>query len=276
VHFIHSKHRFQKGYTEDFLTKKRCKNNGEVPQYWVENSHPAIVTPELFDMVQAEIKRRAAFKGKHSGIVFLAAKIVCGDCGQLFGERVWHSTDKYRRTVWQCNHKFKNGTKCATPHLTEDEIKRRFVIAANKLLTGKNNLAADFEKIQAVIFGTSEMESESAELQSEMAIVAEMIEKCIDDNARRRQDQDEYKKRYGGLVERFEKAKVRFTELSEGIQDRNTRRRAAEAFLAVTQKRKEPLSEFDDKFWYATTDCVTVHADGRVVFRFKDGTEIES
>lgn len=42
----------------DFLTKKQKVNVGEVPQYYVENSHPAIIEPEVFDLVQAEIKRR--------------------------------------------------------------------------------------------------------------------------------------------------------------------------------------------------------------------------
>ena len=32
----------QKTYTVDFLTKKRVKNNGFVPQYYVENDHEDI------------------------------------------------------------------------------------------------------------------------------------------------------------------------------------------------------------------------------------------
>ena len=42
----------QKSYTVDFLSKKMKINEGEVPQYYVENSHPAIISPEVFDMVQ--------------------------------------------------------------------------------------------------------------------------------------------------------------------------------------------------------------------------------
>ena len=48
----------QKSYTVDFLTKKVKTNEGEVPQYYVENNHPAIIEPELFDLVQSEIQRR--------------------------------------------------------------------------------------------------------------------------------------------------------------------------------------------------------------------------
>ena len=265
----------QKGYTEDFLTKKRRKNNGGIPQYWVENSHPGIIEPEVFNMVQFEMQRRNSQKGRHSGIGFFASKIICGDCGGYFGSKVWHSTSKYRRIIWQCNAKFKNDKKCTTPHLSEDEIKRRFMIAANRLQAGKNNLATDFDAIKEALFDTSALEAERDELQSEMTIVAEMIDKCVDDNAHRRQDQEEYNRRYGGLVERFEKAKSRFTELSGQIQERTVKRRAAESFLAVTFKRKTPLTDFDEQFWYATVETATVYNDGRVVFRFKDGTEIE-
>ena len=48
----------QKKFTVDFLTKKQKVNEGEVPQYYVTNSHPAIIEPELFDLVQYELKTR--------------------------------------------------------------------------------------------------------------------------------------------------------------------------------------------------------------------------
>ncbi len=45
----------QKTYIEDYLTKKRCKNNGELPQYYVKNSHPAIISRKVFDEVQKKL-----------------------------------------------------------------------------------------------------------------------------------------------------------------------------------------------------------------------------
>ena len=57
----------QKTYTVDFLTKKQKVNEGEIPQYYVENSHPAIISAEVFDMVQQEMKNRKADPNRHSG-----------------------------------------------------------------------------------------------------------------------------------------------------------------------------------------------------------------
>ena len=33
-------------------------NEGEVPQYYVENSHPAIIDPKIWELAQAEKLRR--------------------------------------------------------------------------------------------------------------------------------------------------------------------------------------------------------------------------
>ena len=69
----------QKSYTVDFLTKKKKINEGEVPQYYVENSHPAIIEPETFDLVQLEMKKRKEAKGYKTGGSCFSGKIVCGE-----------------------------------------------------------------------------------------------------------------------------------------------------------------------------------------------------
>lgn len=89
-------------------------NEGEVPQYYVENSHEAIIAPDEWEAVQAEMQRRKALGTKYSGNSVLATWLVCADCGSFFGSKVWHSTSKYRRVIWQCNHKFIGGEKCKT------------------------------------------------------------------------------------------------------------------------------------------------------------------
>jgi hypothetical protein len=78
----------QKSFTVDFLTKKKKINEGEIPQYYVENSHPAIITPETFDLVQQEIKKRKNTKGHKTGGSCFSSKIVCGKCGSFYGSKV--------------------------------------------------------------------------------------------------------------------------------------------------------------------------------------------
>lgn len=65
----------QKRFTVNFLTKETKANEGEVPQYYVENNHEAIISPQVFDSVQEEIKRRREGKGRYSGVSIFSSKI---------------------------------------------------------------------------------------------------------------------------------------------------------------------------------------------------------
>ena len=118
--------RLQKCYTVDFLSKKRKANEGEVPQYYVEGSHDAIIEPAEWQLVQTEMQRRKNAGRSHNCCSPFSAKLKCGDCGEYFGSKVWHSNSKYKRTVWQCNAKFKGESKCAMSHLYEQRIRELF------------------------------------------------------------------------------------------------------------------------------------------------------
>ncbi|MCL2509413.1 MAG: recombinase family protein, partial [Oscillospiraceae bacterium] len=104
--------------------------------YYVTDSHPGIIPPEVFDVVQAEIaKNRALGKARSGGSCF-ADRIVCAACGQHYGPKIWNSSTKYRKTVWQCNGKYKakGGSACASPHFDEDALKDMWVQAINGIL----------------------------------------------------------------------------------------------------------------------------------------------
>ena len=116
----------QKTFTVDYLTKQMKVNEGEIPQYYVEGDHEAIITPETFDMVQREIAKRGKGRNYHSGVHLFSSKIRCGQCGSFYGSKVWHSTDKYKKIIWRCNHKYDGGDKCSTPALTDDDIRLTF------------------------------------------------------------------------------------------------------------------------------------------------------
>jgi len=69
------------------LSKQKKKNDGEVPQYYVEKSHPAIIEPAVFDLVQHEMQKRVSGQNRHSGAGIFASRIKCGDCGSWYGEQ---------------------------------------------------------------------------------------------------------------------------------------------------------------------------------------------
>lgn len=141
----------QKVYTVDFLSKKKKVNEGEIPQYYVEGNHEAIIKPSVFDAVQKQMEALCLEKKRRSCTGVFSGKIKCGDCGNWYGPKVWHSTDKYRRIVWQCNYKFQGGEKCRTPHLDEKTIRNLFVKAVNTLFTEKERIIADCRGFRDII-----------------------------------------------------------------------------------------------------------------------------
>ena len=120
----------QKSFTVDYLTKKKKRNSGELPQYYIENNHEPIIDPKTFELAQTERLRRAvrtAQGSRYSGKNVFCGKIKCGDCGNFFSSRVWHSNTKYRRIVYQCSGKYKPLNTCFTGHLYEEDIEKLFV-----------------------------------------------------------------------------------------------------------------------------------------------------
>lgn len=145
-----------------------------------------------FDLVQAEIERRRSGK-RYSGVTIFGSKIKCGECWHWFGTKVWHSTDRYRRVVYQCNHKFDG--KCSTPYLVEEEIKLAFVKAVGKLMDGKDVRLENLWLVRERICETAELEAESQRLMGEMQMLADMVQTAIGENSLIAQDQEKYQKR---------------------------------------------------------------------------------
>ncbi|GAB6172961.1 hypothetical protein JCM15765_24390 [Paradesulfitobacterium aromaticivorans] len=266
----------QKRFTVDFLTKATKVNEGEVPQYYVQNSHPAIIEPEEFDAVQAEIERRKGL-GRPSGCNSpFTAKIVCGDCGGFYGSKVWGSNTKYRRVIWRCNEKYKGDKRCNTPHVTEDDVKQRFLTTFNTLMGDREELLANCRLSQSILCDCSEIDAELEELRREIEVITELSKKAIYENARIAVSQDEWSERNNIYLERHRKATERVAELEKLKCERQNKALMLETFIKGFESRPLILEEFDEKLWAVSVGKVKVMLDGRMVFSFKDGTEIEA
>ena len=225
-------------------------------------------------MVQRELESRQAGKNRHSGTHIFAGKIKCGECGSWYGSKVWHSNSKYRRVVWQCNHKFNNKEKCKTPHLNEDSIKESFIKATNELLEDKDEIISNFEILKTTAFNTKDLENKKVELQKELEIVADLIQDIINENAHTALDQDEYQKRYNDLAERFDTTKSDLEATTNQIKDKITRHKNLEIFLQELKNQEGLLTEFNPLLWNSIVDYITVFEEDKVQVVFKNGITI--
>lgn len=264
----------QKSFTVDFLTKKTKINEGEVPQYYVEDSHPAIIEPREWEKVQSELERRKNSRTRHRQTSPFSGKIFCADCGEIFGAKTWHSTDRYRRIVWQCNGKFKGERKCETPHLTEERLKELFLAALGAYLSDRNAAIDQLRYAQRALTDTDFIDADIQTLEEELTGITGMLRLCIEENAANTTTEEAYRTAHADLCRRFEETEAKLAALQ---QRREKMKADAIAIGGLMFELGEltalPLT-FDEKLWNGTVDHVTVHADERVVFRFKDGKEI--
>ena len=263
----------QKSYTVDFLTKKQKVNEGEVPQYFVRGSHPAIIEPEVFDLVQYEMKRRKESGRWTSSVHPFSGKIFCGQCGGVYGSKIRGSNTKYRCTIWQCNEKYR-GRFCRTPHLYDSQIQAAFLAAFNDRLDNKAEILAAYDEVLRVLTDNSELDTEAASLKTECEVVMELTRKCVQENASTVLDQEEYRRRYEGLLARYEEVRARLAIVDESRIQRTAKRTHITRFLKSLVKHGDMVTEFDEELWYTTADSITVYEDRRLVVKFRDGSEV--
>ena len=259
---------------ESYEPKTRRKNTGEIPQYYVEEHHEAIIPPDLFDFVQSEIKRREQ-NGKHSGVSIFANKIKCGCCGGYYGAKVWHSTDKYRRVIYRCNKKYAHkGKPCSTRHLTEDEIKQIFVKALNSLVEVKENVITELRSLIDSVCKMEELTEEHDSVEQELGVLAERLEILIRENARVAQDQNAYLKQENEIRARYLEKQGHLARLDEQIAEREGKRKTLETIIQVVYGINGEQVEFDEELWSGLLDHVVVKKDGQITVVFKGGIEI--
>ena len=120
---------FQKEYVTDPITGKSKINRGELPQYWVEGTHEAIIPLETYEAVQAERQRRrelGVFANWSINTTCFTSKIKCGKCGMSYrrsGKRQRKNPDEVYY-IWICRTKSDKGTKhCDSKSIPEKTLK---------------------------------------------------------------------------------------------------------------------------------------------------------
>ncbi len=259
----------QKTYTTDFLTKTRVKNHGVVPQYYVENSHEAIIPREIFMRVQEELIQRRIVHTSPNGknrtfscIHCFSNMIVCGGCGEVFRRVHWNNRGK-KSVVWRCVSRLENtGLFCEARTVLESTLEQVMVTAINQALCDKDHFLITLQKnIETVICHENShtltaIDKRLTELQAELLKLASSkadYEKVGDEIYRLR---DEKQKAQVENLGRDELQK-RITDMS--------------AFL---QEQPIVLVQYDETLVRRLIEKVTVYED-KFTVEFKSGLMVD-
>ena len=138
----------QKTYTTDFLNKTRVKNNGIVPQYYVEGNHEAIIPKDIFLRVQEELVRRRVVKTSANGKKrsyscnhCFAQIVICGECGEMFRRIHWNNRG-CKSIVWRCLSRL----ECHARTVYETVLENVVIQAINTLLGDKSTYQVQLQQ----------------------------------------------------------------------------------------------------------------------------------
>ena len=259
----------QKTFCTDFLTKKFKINEGEVPQYYVQHSHPAIIDQDTFAAVQDEIQRRAASGRRRFTSHCFSGKVFCSECGGLYG------SDSCRHEItWRCNARHRLRTQCTTPTLRDQTLRDAFVLAFNRVIDNKAGIIDVCLGIMTERCDTSVIDREIAGLKAEVEYVSGLLEQHIATNACTAQDQAEYKRQYDEHERRYIDLNNRLAALEARRAALQSKQEGIERYIDILRKN-DRISTFDPALCMNTMEKITVFPEGRLRFEFLGGQVVE-
>ncbi len=276
----------QKTYIADCISKKSKKNNGELPMYYVENNHPAIIERAVFDRVQEEVSRRNSKRkvkqtgtktelGKYSGKYALSEILYCGNCGTSYRRCTWSKNGK-KKIVWRCISRLDYGTKyCKDSPSIEESVLQNAIAEA---ITKKAQMeSSDIERIRRHIelYQSSQDMSDILAKQERLKAIQAHIDQLININSEAAQNGD-FDEQFDSL---HKEMYAIMDELAEADKTKSKIDTAADSIgemAAVMNGLKNHPVEYNDLAVRQLIECIKVMSADTLHIYFKDGTKIEA
>lgn len=278
----------QKTYTIDFLTKKRVKNDGFVPQYYIEDDHEAIIPKALFYQVQEEKARRASLsktaaarrakqeqekeKSKYSSKFALSDIMVCKECGQPYRRQVWSKYGQ-KSAVWRCENRLKNGTKnCKhSPTYKENVLHEAIMTAINSVVENRGEFVGAFRENVIRVIGSYSTKNVPTEYDGQIEKLQGEMLALIEDNARQGVVTEDFDEKYKRISEQINSLKqkkleiVREQKMAENFQQR------LDDMDACLKKTTCEVRDFDNDLVRRLLQSIKAVKDDLIELQFKSG-----
>jgi len=261
----------QKTYTVDFLTKKRIKNNGTVPQYYVEDDHPAIIPKEIFMQVQEELVRRRVVHKSPSGRKrtyscnhCFAQIVVCGECGELYRRVHWNNHGR-KSIVWRCISRLETTSAdvpCHNRTVGEPLLEEVTVKALNQILSNRKAFLKQLqENIARAVVTTNTLSPDG--IQARMEELQKELIKAVGDQ-----------KNYDALTDEI----LRLQQMKKDSEVDDHRRTETMNRIKELQDfvagQKTDISEFDEADVRKLIQKISVYKE-KFTVEFKSGVSID-
>ncbi len=275
----------QKTYISDMLTKRIKKNNGEQPQYYVENNHVSIVDRDTFQRVQEEISRRNSKHrvssnaktelSKYSSQYALTELLVCGCCGTPYRRVTW-TRPEGKKIVWRCINRLEHGKQYCKDSVTLEESKLHEAImsAISEVIT-RGILLTDLKAIATYGISVDQTSAEVYKAQRRIKELDESMRHWIELSAKAGGDEDFYDAKFKMIHDE----KI---SLEAFLRKQESNQLADRGFVQEVNKTYEllehdplALTKYDDQKVRELIDTIRVMDKNMLLITFKENFEME-
>jgi len=259
----------QKNYSTDTLPYEKKRNRGEMPQYWVESSNPAIISREVFNAARALIQKREAYgpettRSTHA----LSRKLRCGYCGSLFRKKTSGS-----KTCWACITHNIHREQCPITQIPESEIYSAFLRLHYKLKhQGSNILPQMLTTLQTVRNQRMLWSEDVIELNKQISNITSQNQLLAMLKQQGSVDPDIFISRSNELAEQLRAVKLEKERLLNACRDETVTQ--TQALIETIEGGPDFLEEFDGELFGELVDIIIVESNERLRFRLKNGLEL--
>lgn len=224
-------------------------------KYLGDEFYPQMISPELFEQVQKRRKERCDQLGRsiqpNSAVhqYPFTGKLRCGECGEIYRKYIEHCGKPSEKSFWKCKrYIYKNRVCCRCGFLTDEQIEKTFIEAANQILARIQIL--DRKPKKEPIPNNPEfnkLDQRIKELEAEGRYSSKELPALIFKRA-----QAFYK------TARIDDAEYNTEKMKQAFSDR------------------QPLIEFDEGLFLTVIKQITVYAEHRLVFEFINGLTMKT
>ena len=275
----------QKTFVSDCISKKVKKNNGERPQVYVKNNHPAIISRELFNWVQEEIARRRSKPkttmkpsktnlGKFSSQYALTELLYCGECGTPYRRVTWTSCGR-KRIVWRCILRLESGKKVckSSPTILEPVLHDAILRGMRLLLDNKAELLASIQDaLNAALESSAENDAPNihSKIEEKNADMLKLVQFAVDSGAA----EDHFDAKFAELAAEIAALRAQAEKLEQSDVTRDTLQTRFDEMMARLENEEPDLDAYNDELVRYYVESITVTSKTQINIRFKMGIEI--
>ena len=271
----------QQTITVDCITKTRIKNTGEeVPMYYVHNSHPAIISRELYNKAQEEKARRntrtpkslktaITASGKYSKYA-LTDVLICGECGTRYRRCTWNIRGK-KRIVWRCINRLENGTKYCKKSLTldEEELHAAIVRAINRF--NQEDSLSYMSLMTSTIgdaIGLNRNSNEIDLLKRRIDALNGRMVNLINGSIKDCEDIAAHETEFKEISDEIDQLQKCIVAIEQSESNDGSKQQRLDELQGIIQNRSENADKYDDSIVRQMIECIKTYSNGKLEIVF--------